>query len=307
MTHPLWGALQRSITRADFKRNPVVAIWERIWWKLRWRLSNRLWLLKLDNGIPILVPHSGPGALIYYLGHTEPETASFLQRFLQPGMTMIDVGAHFGEYTLRAARIVGRTGRVYAFEPNPDLSACIQQNINLNALENVIVSTTAVADRPGQLSFEIAQEPALSALTTKLSPTSSKSARTVHVEATTLDTLWLTLEKPTVDLIKIDVEGAEYLVFQGANALLQQTPDRAPVLLFEFNHLNYAAFGVTCNSVLEMLTQYGYRFLTLKSQDMVRIVSVEHVLGSDSAPQNIVAAKNPEALLLHLATAGKIV
>jgi len=61
----------------------------------------------MSQGLRIRVPHGGAGALIYYQGFSEPQTARFVMRFLRPGMTFIDIGAHVGEYTLLAAQAVG--------------------------------------------------------------------------------------------------------------------------------------------------------------------------------------------------------
>ena len=58
----------------------------------------------------MVAPKGGAGALIYYQGYSEPETARFLTAFLKPGMTFWDVGAHIGEYSLLAARCVGGAG-----------------------------------------------------------------------------------------------------------------------------------------------------------------------------------------------------
>src|ERR1035441_6724268 len=67
----------------------------------------------------------------------EPETKALLGSLIRPGMTVFDIGAHVGHYTLLAARIVGPTGRVYAFEPEPENFALLKRNVELNGYKNV--------------------------------------------------------------------------------------------------------------------------------------------------------------------------
>ena len=110
------GSLQRS----DFREHPIRALSLRAAWKVRWAVTREPWSLRLPTGQRILVLKSGAGALIYYQGFSEPETADFLLRFLGTGMCFLDVGAHIGEYSLLAAPIVGAAGSVHAFEPNPN-------------------------------------------------------------------------------------------------------------------------------------------------------------------------------------------
>jgi hypothetical protein len=100
----LWRLISFT-QRPDFRRNPVHAIYKRLCWRVRWRLCSEPWLLRLPNGMHIVIPQSGSGALIYYQGWSEPEVASFLIRFLSPNMTFIDVGAHIGEYVLTLYRV----------------------------------------------------------------------------------------------------------------------------------------------------------------------------------------------------------
>lgn len=115
----LMKRLQSSLLREDMRSNPVSALVKRFWWKLRWRIRKDDWPLTLDNGLRLSAPHSGAAALIYYLGSSEPTTTVLLNHHLRPGMVVIDIGAHLGEYTLRASQLVGKTGQVHAFEPDP--------------------------------------------------------------------------------------------------------------------------------------------------------------------------------------------
>src|SRR5665213_715101 len=125
----LSAKLSRLRQRPDFRRNPVAAIRRRLWWRLRWAVSGQPWKIRLRNDIDMVAPKGGAGALIYYQGYSEPETARFLTAFLKSGMTFWDVGAHIGEYSLLAARSVGSVGHVHAFEQQPKVFEFLLRNV----------------------------------------------------------------------------------------------------------------------------------------------------------------------------------
>jgi hypothetical protein len=76
-------------------------------WHVRWWLRPREpWLVVSQDSVRLLTLHSGSGALIYYNGVSEPETTEFIKHVLRPGMVFVDVGAHLGEHTLLAAKIL---------------------------------------------------------------------------------------------------------------------------------------------------------------------------------------------------------
>ena len=83
-------------------------------------------------------------------GMFEPETVRAFAALLAPGMTVMDIGANVGQFTLVAARRVGPSGRLHAFEPTPELAAHILRNLELNGLENVAVNAVAVSDVAGR-------------------------------------------------------------------------------------------------------------------------------------------------------------
>src|SRR5204863_4628396 len=131
--------ISRLRRRPDFQRNPLAAIRRRLWWRLRWAISSEPWHLRLGDDIKMFAPKGGAGALIYYQGNSEPETALFLTGFLKPGMVFWDIGAHIGEYSVIASKCVGTAGRVHALEPRPDVYEFLERNVVANGLSNVTI------------------------------------------------------------------------------------------------------------------------------------------------------------------------
>lgn len=207
-----------------------------------------------------MLPNTGSGALIYYQGFSEPDTAQFIQKILKPGMTFVDIGAHIGEYTLLSAEILGDSGHIYAFEPQPKIYSLLESNIKVNHLKKISIESCALSNQEGNVQFTIFSEPSVSSIKTDLPNSSEQNYRitnTIQVPTITLDSYFESLENQ-IDLIKLDVEGAELMVFQGANKYLELSEVTAPIWLFEFSPRNYKDFGYDAKDLFSLLESYGY-------------------------------------------------
>jgi FkbM family methyltransferase len=149
-----------------------------------------------------------------WLGSFELEKQRRLRNRLQKGMTVFDIGAHAGFYTLLLSRAVGDSGKVFAFEPWPaNVTDCVA-HVRMNHLSNVVVVPAAVGRTGGLTSFESGE----SSSTGKLADADT----VVRVACFSLDDLIATDRLPLPDVIKVDVEGAESQVLEGARELLGQ-------------------------------------------------------------------------------------
>lgn len=148
-----------------------------------------------------------------WLGTYEMDKQAAIRRLVQPGMTVFDIGANAGFYTMAFSRLVGDRGNVYAFEPYAENAANILTHIALNHTGNVTLIQAAVADHPGTVGFNVAQSNAMGAI--------ADDSRYL-IPSVTLDHLVTNKIVPVPDLIKMDVEGAEGRVLAGAQALLQE-------------------------------------------------------------------------------------
>lgn len=157
----------------------------------------------------------GTGTHGCWLGTYEREKQQALSRFVRPGMTVYDIGAQAGFYTLIFSRLVGSSGRVYAFEPHPGNVQSLLKHLRLNKITNVHVIQVAVTDSIGPRAFSTHRDRYQNSL---VSPEQSQ----LIVMGTSLDCL---IENKTIDhpdLMKIDVEGAESGVLSGCQKLLEQ-------------------------------------------------------------------------------------
>jgi FkbM family methyltransferase len=184
----------------------------------------------------------------------EKGTTRLFKELLKPGMVVIDVGAHVGFFTLLAARQVGPMGKVYAFEPEPSNHALLLRNIELNGYANILAVREAVFSNSGPANLF------LSALDSGSHSIHAAGARgvtgTARVEAITLDAFLDGEGWPQVDLVKIDVEGAEVAVLEGMSRLLDRQHDLK--LIVEFCPFLLRLVGLLPSALLDKLASLGF-------------------------------------------------
>jgi FkbM family methyltransferase len=196
---------------------------------------------------------------VCFTGRYEPQETALVSTILSPGMTLVDVGANWGYFTLLAASLVGPTGRVLSLEPDPRLYAALTFNIKLNALATVTALPTAAAERRGVLTlagFDETQDNwGLSRL---VDPTwVGAGGPRFDVAADSLDALLDEQEVDRVDLVKIDVEGAETIALRGMRRGLERQRYRHVIL--ELHPTILADLGDGARGVLDTLAGAGYR------------------------------------------------
>jgi FkbM family methyltransferase len=266
-------------------------------WKIRWKLSDKPWILRLRKDLRIAVFKDGQGALLFYQGFAEQETEAYLNLFLRPGMVFFDIGAHVGTYTLLAARTVGAQGEVHSFEPNPGVFGLLEENVRLNALRNVQLQRAAVSDKVGECEFEICRESTISSLKTGAGRPPEGNAGSdiqfvVHVRCTALDAYCSTRGiRPA--LVKVDAEGAEILVLRGALELLRLPAAEAPAWVFEYSIANFARFGYGADELLGLLKQCGYEVWWYRGRGCIESFQPEL---AGSRTMNLVAVKAGQKL-----------
>lgn len=145
-----------------------------------------------------------------WLGTYELDKQRALERFLRPEMTVYDIGAQAGFYTLFFSRLVGESGRVYAFEPCPHEAHFLVDHVRMNCLQNVKIIQAAVGVRTELLGLTVDCGQTQNRIC-------SSSGALLTVPVLTLDGAGLT----PPDLIKMDVEGAESAVLRGAHTTLR--------------------------------------------------------------------------------------
>ena len=191
----------------------------------------------------------------------EPETREAIEQLLFPDATFVDLGAHIGYFSLLAAGIVGSGGRVYAFEPSPQTFAQLQANLRSNGfLATVTALPLAVAERVRTGCLVLYPQEQANALLAE--PSGVCTQQTIVVEVTSLDVFFRGLGWPRVDLVKLDIEGAEYDALRGMLEVLRK--NSLPPLIFEYHKCRVEQSKRGPSAIFELLRATGYeRFLLL--------------------------------------------
>lgn len=192
----------------------------------------------------------------------ETETTSLFESLVKPGAGVLDIGAHVGYFSLLAARGTGSTGKVYAFEPEPQNYQLLLRNIGSNGYTNVVATQKAVCDKIGSTTLFLTSldNGRHSTYQHDLPKTGS-----VTVETTTLDDFLAVKGWPRIDLAKVDVEGAEMDVLGGMGLLLDNSPDLK--LIVEFSPSLLVNAGVTPQQFLEELASKGFEIARISDSE----------------------------------------
>ena len=246
--------LKEGLIRRAYRLHPKSLYWN---YYCRHYPNNPL-IVRIDKDLKARVwPGDVIGRSLYVEGFFERQEVQFIKRELQPGMVFFDIGANMGFYSLIAAKRVGDSGKVHSFEPNPRMFEELKYNIDLNGFTNVKLNCLALADktRVARLSrYERGKEVYCS-----LSNRSFPGANIIGYDDVQVETLYNYVKKigiNRIDLIKMDVEGAELMVLQGAQSLLESGIPR--IIIFELAKINVTGFGYHCEEVLDLLRGFGY-------------------------------------------------
>lgn len=213
------------------------------------RSSLRLTPYKIDAPLTESV-----GQSLFLYGVYEPLATAVFASLLDDGDTAIDVGAHYGDYTLVAASKVGSAGSVYAFEPQARVRALLERNLVLNGIRHVTVVSEALADYDGESRLYSCLDPVHTGGSSLSSAQVGQSEFFDTVPVRRLDDVMSSQTEARTKALKIDVEGQEAAVLKGARSLLRRT---SPSVIFEVNGLSLERDGFGCEAFSE-LSEQGY-------------------------------------------------
>ncbi len=186
-------------------------------------------------------------------GVYEPHIRDFFLEYLKPGDNFIDIGANVGMYTVPCAFRVGPTGRVMAIEASPIIFQFLKNNLAINQVDNTDLENYAASSKDDEIkSFYEAPEHNFGM--GSLGPQPDRES--IPVPCKTLDSMLREKNFSRVKAIKIDVEGYEATVFEGAEKLL--TGPQPPLIIFEFADWAEKRLGLSPGTSQRKLMDYGY-------------------------------------------------
>jgi FkbM family methyltransferase len=190
-------------------------------------------------------------------------------------MTAIDIGANIGWITILMAQAVGRHGKVYAFEPSPDIFRQLELNVALNNLSQVSVQCLALSNITGTVPFHIFPEgfEVYNSIGAWQRREGQSANRVVDVPVGTLDDYCQENNLAVIDFIKIDVEGAEELVLKGAQNILQQNPQVK--IMIELFEPSAKQCGCSISTIMELFRDMGFKPYYLNPVGNLEALSLE--------------------------------
>jgi len=261
---------------------------------VRWAYAGYTIVPLAPTGSLKLYRDSQLSTLIRY-GDFERAERTFVERFLRPKDTFVDVGANVGLYTVLAAGFVGRDGRVISFEPCHRTYSRLVENIRRNRFQNVTCVHAALSDNSGTTRL-YAGGHEMDAWNSLSRPAESHASATEEIATVTWDAY--SAEHAIADrvtLMKIDVEGWEEAVLRGASRALSR-PD-APVLQVEFCEENARSAGSSCVAIFDVLSRLGYELYEYESlENQMRLVDRKSANGN----RNFYAVKDMACVMARL-------
>jgi FkbM family methyltransferase len=196
--------------------------------------------------------------------HRRYDVAEFqaIPRLVRPGDVAFDVGANLGLYSVLLSRLCGSAGRVWAFEPVPDTYWRLRETLALNRCENVTPVQAAVCERVGSVRMNLFESEFAEWNTLGMPSMRTPDGfvisphESVDVVSRTLDEFCETEKITRINFLKVDVEGFEVSVFQGAESLLRE--HRVDYVCFEISKDPLKGAGVESRKVFEALEMRGY-------------------------------------------------
>jgi FkbM family methyltransferase len=207
-------------------------------------------------------------------GVREPGVLKFVQDRIGRGCTVFDVGAHLGEWTLLFSELVGPSGKVVSFEPDPVARASLKSNLEMNRVSNVIVEDTSVSDKTGKATLRA--ERFGSGLSSIVRPHGQGAAyKELEVETTTLDDYCET-RALSPDWIKIDAEGSEPLIVRGMQRLINGGHPQA-ILEFHSDGLTAEEKGEAWSTVTERASSVEFLQSRLRNHVYLEKLSGDYI------------------------------
>lgn len=224
------------------------------------KLSIEEGVLILDTGDAVV-----SGALVF--GVYEKFESKLFRERLRPGMAVVDIGANIGYFSLIASKRVGESGKVFSFEPDRTNFACLQKMIGENKCSNTTIFNEALGDRSGTIDLYLSS---VNKGDHRVYQVENEKREKISVPIQTLDVVLKSVGNPKIDLIKMDVQGAEGLVVKGMVETLANNPKM--IIFSEFWPEGIRKTGVDPLYVLQEFGKYFSIFEINESKESLDVV-----------------------------------
>lgn len=205
----------------------------------------------LDNGMSIIV-NKHDECVCWHVraeGYWDSSELSIIRKIIKPGFSIVEAGANFGVYTLIMSGLVGDMGHVYAFEANPKVSRYLKQSVfDLNHLKNVAVYEKGLGNQNDSLYLNFDPKNIGGGTLSSVSHGTAVSAQTVRLDDILTDV--------KIDVLKMDTEGYESKILEGASSLIRNNPQM--IIIMEWSQDFLRAQDSDPRMLLSFLKNHGF-------------------------------------------------
>jgi FkbM family methyltransferase len=188
----------------------------------------------------------------------------FFAKVVSKGSTVFDVGANIGIYSLLASKRTGADGHVYSFEPSDWAFQRLNENISMNEFKNISVFKVGVSDKKGTASFHVCEDDAYNSI----GSTPMQEVKSVkQIDICSIDDICTANNIKRIDIIKIDTEGADLLVLQGARGMLNSADP--PIVFCEYNKNITSGYAYSLEDYRNYISGIGYKAFEFKNNMLV--------------------------------------
>jgi len=219
-------------------------------------------------------------------GIFEGASTKVIKSIVKEGDVVLDVGANIGYYTLLFSKLVGKNGKVFAFEPTEHFIGVLNKNVKENNINNVEIQKIGLSNKEQELKIDIG--PSSATLHSPENFDTILDNETINL--TTMNDFVHRRSLEKIDFIKIDIDGHEPMFFEGAWEALEKF---SPIVIFEVSHLHYLSAGVLAWEFYDKVKKKGYLFYN--ENDLSEIKTKESFLrkcANFDRSSNVIISKN---------------
>ena len=213
--------------------------------------------IQIDEGILFLYNKDVGVSGMLALDIFEPFETKLFRETLRPGMTVIDIGANIGYYTVIASKHVGKNGKIFAYEVEDTNYSYLDKNIKVNSINNVIAKKIAVSNKTGNSSFFLTDD-------NKGAHSFANNRHSKKSIIVNTDTIDNSIDTP-IDIIKMDIEGAEILAIEGMVNTIKK--NQKIILFTEFYPKAIKRLGRNPKDYLDKLSELGFKIHVINEND----------------------------------------
>ena len=253
-------------------------------------------ITKLHNGMSIVVNKNDRCVCwsMRFRGYWDLNETKALAKIVQKDFQIVEVGSNFGVHTLYMADLVGKNGKIYAFEANPHVSKYLKQSVILNGLQDRIEVFEMGASNKNYKGFmQYGIKNIGGGFILDDTPKSRKSCEDGHhctpIQVTTLDTVILAHQK--IDMLKMDVEGAEFWILEGAKSLLLN-PDI--LLMMEWDTEHFQRNQINISEFIQFLKDQRFYVWAVVKKGQLKPLDYASLMPNPRATFDLVLSRHPD-------------